>query len=66
MGTNFAEQVRLTRLVHLIHEEVDRDCVTHWTKEQIRITFPEGYPEEQLRKGRQSCYVGPNDRWLQL
>lgn len=66
MGTNYDLQRKLTRRVHEVEREVAEQCVIRWTPEQIAQRFKDGYPEEILRKAHQSCYVGPNDQWLQL
>lgn len=66
MATNYAMQRKLTRLIHEIEAEVSETCVTRWTPERIAQMYPDGYPEERLRKARQACYTGPNEEWLQL
>lgn len=49
---NHVMHKRLTKVISDVHHEVDVLMVRHWSKQKIRATWPHGYPEELLQRGR--------------
>lgn len=59
MATNAAMHKRLTQVIGQVRTEAITLTVRYWSKQKIKATWPRGYPEELLQRGRMSS----DTRW---